>query len=85
MYDFIETSHESEVHENYEDLIEEKLFKYKYRQFSDDNETYVAREKRKLARFWQRVKTRDPAIETSLYDLYQQDAMDTSMAKIHLD
>jgi hypothetical protein len=34
-YDFIETSHRNEVSENYEDLIEEKLFKYKYRQNAD--------------------------------------------------
>jgi len=30
-YDFIETSHMYEVHENYEDMIEDKIFKYKYR------------------------------------------------------
>ena len=34
-FDFIETSHKNEVHENYEDLIEEKIFKYKYRQNAD--------------------------------------------------
>lgn len=34
-YDFIETSHRNEVIENYEDLVEEKLFKYKYRQNAD--------------------------------------------------
>merc|ERR1712160_79858 len=34
-YDFIETSHRNEVHETYEDLIEDKIFKYKYRQNAD--------------------------------------------------
>jgi len=31
LYDFIETAHTSEVHENYEDIIEDKIFKFKYR------------------------------------------------------
>ena len=30
-YDFIETSLMNEPHENFEDLIEQKIFKYKYR------------------------------------------------------
>jgi hypothetical protein len=34
-YDFVETSHRNEVTENYEDLIADKIFKYKYRQNTD--------------------------------------------------
>lgn len=30
-YDFIETSLYTEVHENFEDVVEDKIFKYKYR------------------------------------------------------
>lgn len=30
-YDFIETSLLNEPHENYDDVVEHKLFKYKYR------------------------------------------------------
>lgn len=30
-FDFIETSLIGEVHENFEDLIEDKIFKFKYR------------------------------------------------------
>jgi len=30
-YDFIETSLYTEVHENFEDLVEDKIFQYKYR------------------------------------------------------
>lgn len=42
-YDFIETSHSYEVHENYEDLIEDKIFKYKYRQNADDPADFTRR------------------------------------------
>ncbi len=35
LYDFIETSLEHEPHESYEDIIEQKIFKYKYRQCAD--------------------------------------------------
>ena len=30
-YDFIETSLYTEVHENFEDIVEDKIFKFKYR------------------------------------------------------
>jgi len=36
----------NEAHENYDDLIEQKVFKYKYRQCNDDRDTYERREGR---------------------------------------
>lgn len=36
LYDFLETSLEGTVHESIEDVIEDKIFKYKYRQNGDD-------------------------------------------------
>lgn len=39
-FDFIETSLISEVHENFEDLIEDKIFKYKYRECADAPQVY---------------------------------------------
>lgn len=42
-YDFIETSLLSEPHENTDDLVEQKIFKYKYRQCNDDEETFEMR------------------------------------------
>ena len=39
-YDFVETSLLNEPHENYDDIVEQKLFKYKYRQCNDDEATY---------------------------------------------
>lgn len=42
-FDFVETSLILEPHENFEDLLEHKIFKYKYRQCNDDYKTYVRR------------------------------------------
>jgi hypothetical protein len=85
LYEFIETSLKSEVHETFEDLIEDKIFKYKYRQFADSASTYFKRNERVQARFLERAKTRDPAVEVDLIDLYTQDAKDTSVAQFALD
>lgn len=43
-FDFIETSLYTEVHENFEDLIEDKIFKYKYRQNADDYDTFARKQ-----------------------------------------
>lgn len=85
LYDFVETSHKTEVHENYEDLIEEKLFKYKYRQNADDPGTFSRRMTKVIDRFWERAKTRDAAIDGDLIDIYSRDAQDASVAQAALD
>jgi hypothetical protein len=41
IFDFVETSLLSEPHENFEDIIEQKIFKYKYRRCNDDDITYA--------------------------------------------
>ena len=84
-YDFVETSHEIEPHENYEDIIEDKIFKYKYRQNADDPATFYRRQRRVIDRFWERAQTRDPAVEKDLYELYQRDGMSNSTAQFALD
>lgn len=43
LYDFIETGLINEVHETFEDLIEDKIFKYKYRQFADAPDVFARR------------------------------------------
>jgi len=73
-YDFVETSHMTEPHENYEDMIEDKIFKYKYRQNADDPATFYRRQRRVIDRFWDRAQVRDTAVETDLYELYSRDA-----------
>lgn len=42
-FDFIETTLVEEPHENMEDVVEHKIFKYKYRQCNDDEATYAKR------------------------------------------
>ena len=65
-YDFIETSLYTEVHENFEDLVEDKIFKYKYRQNADDRDTYARRQKRMMSKFFERARVRDRSIEVDL-------------------
>lgn len=69
-----------EPHENIEDVVEHKIFKYKYRQCNDDEATYARRQGRVLSRFADRALTRDPVIEQDLFELYQKDMKDTSVA-----
>lgn len=74
-----------EPHETMEDVVEHKIFKYKYRQCNDDEQTYARRQGRVLARFAERAKNRDPALEQDLFDLYQLDTKETSVAQLALD
>ena len=79
-YDFIETSLMTEPHENYDDVVEQKIFKYKYRQCNDSEETFNRRNDRMVDRFRERAKTRDSRLETDLAELYIQDMKDLSVA-----
>ena len=80
LYDFIETGLINEVHETFEDLIEDKIFKYKYRQFADAPDVYARRMNRVMKKFSERAKTRDPAVEADLFDVYSRDEKDSSIA-----
>lgn len=62
-YDFVEASLESEPHENYDDVIEHKIFKYKYRVAHDDQKKYERRNDRMMNRFYDRARNRDPLLE----------------------
>lgn len=70
-YDFIETSLGDEPHESFDDIVESKLFKYKYRMCNDGDQEYQKRQGRVMQRFAERAKTRDPVLETDLFELYQ--------------
>lgn len=84
-YDFVETSLQDEPHEAYDDVVDSKIFKYKYRMCNDDEATYARRQGRVLSRFIERAKNRDSALETDLFALYQQDMKDASVAQFMLD
>ncbi len=62
-YDFVETSLIWEPHENFEDIVEHKIFKYKYRQANDDEETFMRRNERMMLRYLDRARTRDSSID----------------------
>lgn len=84
-YDFIETSLINEPHEALDDLVEHKIFKYKYRVCNDDEQTYARRQGRVIQRFVERARSRDPALERDLFDLYQQDSKESSIPQYMLD
>lgn len=84
-YDFVETSLQTEPHETMDDVVDQKIFKYKYRHCNDDDSTHARRQGRVLARFTDRAKLRDPALETDLFALYQEDMKDASVAQFMLD
>jgi hypothetical protein len=52
-----------EPHENYDDIVEQKIFKYKYRQCNDNESTFERREGRVINRFIDRARGRDPQLE----------------------
>lgn len=84
-YDFIETALHEEPHEAFDDIIDSKIFKFKYRMCNDDEQVYARRQGRLLKRFVDRAKNRDPALETDLFELYQQDMKESSVAQFMLD
>jgi hypothetical protein len=84
-FDFLETTLADDPHENFEDVIEDKIFKFKYRQNCDAPEVYARRMNRLVHRFADRAKTRNPAMEADLFDLYTRDDRDSSIAQFLLD
>ena len=85
LYDFVETAMVTEVHENYEDLVEDKIFKFKYRQNADPPTLFAERQARLIERFIERAKKRDPALEQDLAELYMNDTKDSSIGTLLAD
>lgn len=85
LYDFIDTGLHDEVHENYDDIIEDKIFKFKYRQNADAPEVYRARQQRVVNRFYERLPTRDPSITQDLGELFLKDEKYRSLAALTLE
>lgn len=85
MYDFIDSSLRDEIHENYDDIIEDKIFKFKYRQNSDTPRLYRMRQQRVVDRFYERLADRDPAITQNLAELYLEDEKYRSMPALLLE
>lgn len=74
LYDWTDYTMVNEAHEEYDDIVEEKIFKFKYRQNADDPATFGRREARMRGRFLERAKERDPLLEQDLAGLFREDA-----------
>jgi len=74
-----------DAHETYDDIVEQKIFKFKYRQNADSLDTYNRRQTRMIERFYERARTRDPLLEQDLNELFTVDARDSSMAQFFND
>lgn len=84
-FDFIDYTQTHDTHEDYNDIVEQKIFKYKYRQNADDLETFTRRQLRVRERFLERAKNRDKAIEQDLNDLFDADALETTASQFLLN
>lgn len=82
LYDFVDYTQVHDAHENFDDIVEKKLFKYKYRQNASNLSTYERRQYRVRDRFLERAKTRDPILEQNLNDLLASDTRDSNLATI---
>jgi hypothetical protein len=82
LYDFQDTAAEHDAHEEFTDVIEQKIFKYKYRQMADDPQTYKRRQARVISRFMERAENRDPALEQDLFELLSTGQRDYSWAQL---
>jgi hypothetical protein len=80
LYDFQDYAHKWDSHEDYNDIVEQKIFKFKYRKFGDDLSVYQRRQQRVEERFFERAKNRDPALEQDLSELFQKNEKDSSYA-----
>ena len=85
LYDFVDYTSKHDTHENYDDTIEQKIFKFKYRQHACDADTFHRRNQRMVDRHLERAKERDPILEQNLMDLLTTDARDNSFAQMAND
>lgn len=84
-YDFLQDEIPHGVIENIEDIVEDKIFKYKYRLSSDGIDVYTERMTRVVNRFLERAQQRDASIDQNLFELYQKDSVASSIPQALLD
>lgn len=70
--DFIEHGLAHEPHENFEDVIEEKLFNFRFRKYNDEPRDFVRREERRISRHLDRAETRDKKVEEDLHEVMRE-------------
>lgn len=71
-YEFVESNIEFDNHEELADIVNKKIFKFKYRLNNDDYKTYLRRMDRVVKRQLERAKTRDPKIEMNLAEMFEK-------------
>jgi len=71
-YEFVETSLMDQAHDSLIDVIDKKLFKFKYRLNNDGIDTYLRRMNKVVKRQLGRAKNRDPSIEINLDELLER-------------
>ena len=81
-YDFIETSLYSESQESLVDIIDKKIFKFKYRMLNDNLDTYFRRMDRVMEKQLERAKHRDPVIEANLHDMLEKNERETAFGRV---
>jgi len=84
-FDFVELALKDEAHETFEDVVEDKIFRYKYRLANFSEEVFLRREKRKIDRFLERAKTRDPQVEMDLSEVFINEQYKNSVGKAFLN
>lgn len=84
-FDFVELALKDEVHETFEDVVEDKIFRYKYRLANHKEEDFLRREKRKIDRFMERAKHRDSKIEADLSEIFINDYHKRSIGQAFLN
>jgi len=72
-FDFQELNLNYDHTEEIEDIIDEKIFKYKYRIANTDPENYFRRMDRVAARSIERATRRDPKVEANLHLLLDKE------------
>ncbi len=66
-FDFLEADLEFDATETIEDVVDKKIFKYKYRMVNDSEETYYRRMDRVMTKSLDRAENRDPMVEADLH------------------
>lgn len=88
LFDFIDANvamNIPETHENYDDIVEDKLFKYRYRQNADSAPVFNKRMERVRSRFMERAKSRDPAIDNLLWPTFVELEKNTMIGNLVLN
>lgn len=78
-YEFIETGLLEESHESLMDLIDRKIFKFRFRMNNDTFENYLRRMDRVVKRQLERAKSRDPEVEVNISELMERSDRENSL------